>query len=461
MINYNSINNNKLKAKDDVLRKKNEEQKEKLNYKFHQIIEKDKEFILNCYLNQPFYKDSINQLEKASKGTLAYQRMLKNGLKNKSSFIKVLLNSIKKLNQVKKVRPKKIKKLKYGYNVSEIDIVRKKKYDIEKRNKLKAVQRKTNFMLFLEKRYNSVDNNKKMNSLLSAGKNIMELDTNISTNKNSRINSGNTRIFSGITKNLDNISTINRSLTRSASMNSMLSRRTNDSKIKIDYTFPEKKLIKFNSILGKCKEEINHGNRIGGKFEKFTNLINENLSLVKQNRDNKEDNNIQDQRIIEDKITNKQKYKLLEIEKFNELKRKIDAKISDNYAYSNRKEYAEYVKDKRKEEEFDLYLEDINKINEKLEKKKVREKEKFHEIEDLLDDVYKKKKYLKNKINNYNYNRIIEKEYEKYMKDNFVFNDEYFMLNEKKSEEHKGTFIPKLLEKKEEISKNKKNEKQK
>ena len=179
--------------------------------------------------------------------------------------------------------------------------------------------------------------------------------------------------------------------------------------------------------------------------------------MIKKNRDNKEDNNIQDQKIIEDKITNKQKYKLLEIEKFKELKRKIDAKISDNYVYFNRKEYQEIVKDKRKEEEYDLYLEDINKINEKLEIKKRKEKEKLFEIENLLDDVYKKKNYLKNKINNYSYNREIEKEYEQYMRDNIVFDDQFFILEEKKPEEHKGTLIPKLLSKKEELSKNKKN----
>ena len=268
----------------------------------------------------------------------------------------------------------------------------------------------------------------------------------------SRVNSGYSRIFSGITKNLDNISTKNKSLTRSISTNSILTQKSNANKI-IEYNFPEEKIRRFNSILDKCKEEISHGNMLGGKFEKFTNFFNDNLSLIKQKRNNKEDNNIQDQKIIEDKITNKQKYKLLELEKFNELKRKIDTKISDNYVYFNRKEYSEIVKDKKKEEEYDLYLEDINKINEKLEKKKIKEKEKLYEIENLLDDVYKKKKYLKNKINNYSYNRIIEKENEEYMKENVVFDDEFFILDEKKTEEHKGTLIPKLLSKKEELSK--------
>ena len=258
------------------------------------------------------------------------------------------------------------------------------------------------------------------------------------------------------------MSTKNKSLTRSISACSFITKRTNNydndnnTKNKKENNFPEKKIIKFNSILNKCKEEITHGKRIGGKFEKFTNNINEDLNLVKQNRNNKEDNNIQDQKIIEDKITNKQKYKLLEIEKFNELKRSIDAKISDNYVYFNRKEYAEMIKEKRNDEEYDLYLEDIDKINEKLEKKKIKEKEKLFEIENLLDDVYKKKRYLKNKINNYSYNRMIEKEYEQYMKENIVFDDKFFILDDKKPEESKGTLIPRLLEKKDENSKKKK-----
>lgn len=450
---------------DEFLQKsKEEEENQKKNNKFHQLIEKDKEFILNCYRNQPYYKDSISKLEKESKGIFVYRRLVKNSLKNKSSFIKVLLQSIKSI-QKRKIKPiPKKKKLKYGYNVSELEIVRKKKYDLENRKRLKSLEIEKKEKL--EKiNFSSVEGGEqKKNSLLLAGKNIMDqLETNLTSNKNlSRINSGNTRIFSGITKNLDNLSTINKSLTRSVSTNSLIIRKANKTKKNnIELSFPEKRIIKFNSILDKCKEEITHGNRIGGKFEKFTNNINENLSLIKQNRDNKEDNNIRDQKIIEDKITNKQKYKLLEIEKFNELKRNIDAKVSDNYVYFNRKEYAEIIKDKRKEEEYDLYLEDINKINEKLEKKKIKEKEKLYQIENLLDDVYKKKKYLKNKIKNYNYNRIVEKEHDQYMKDNVVFEDEFFILDEKKPEEHYGTLIPKLLEKKEENGKikNKINEK--
>ncbi len=47
------------KLLDDILKKKDEEK-----HKFHQIIEKDKTIILNCFKNLPFYKDSITQIEK-------------------------------------------------------------------------------------------------------------------------------------------------------------------------------------------------------------------------------------------------------------------------------------------------------------------------------------------------------------------------------------------------------------
>ncbi len=437
-----------------------EKQKEKKEEKFHKIIEKDKEFILNCYRNQPIYKDSINNLEKASKGIFYYKRMVKGGLKNKSSLIRIILQSIAKVAQAKKQKtPQKKKLINFNFYKQPIDVIKKRKLELEKRFKAKLLERENSDIL-KKINFSSLENGngRKKNRLLSTGKNVVEnFDSNKSTiNNMSRINSGyKNRIFSSLTKNIENISTKNKSISRSISTNSIFSRKTTNNQI--EFNFPEKRIKQFNFILSKCQDEIEHGNRIGGKFEKFTNDINENLATIKQNRDNKEDNNIQDQKIIEDKITNKQKYKLLEIEKFKELKKRIDAKISDNYVYFNRKEYAEQIKDKRKEEEYDLFLENINKINEGLEKKKIEEKKKLHEVENLLDDVYKKKRYLKNKINIYRINRKMEKEHEQYLKDNVVFGDDFFLLEEKKHEDNKGTFIPKLLLKKQENAKNKKN----
>ena len=479
---------NKNKGDENMILKPNEEDKKNLTNIFHQIIEKDKEFILNCYRNQPLYKESIPQMEKDSKGIFYYRRMVKNGLKNKSSFIKVILQSIAKVNQHKKIKFQK-RKLKCGYKVPEIDYVRKRKIELEKRYKIKELEDEKKNLL--RKNYSSIDISRgERNSLALAGINCIEnYDSNrssiindntgvnssfknrifsgvtnnlenISTKNNSRINSSNrNRIFSGITNNNEDINTKNKSLNRSvSSSNSIILKNNIDDKInhKIYDNFSEQRIRKFNHLLSKCQSEINHGNMICGKFEKYMNNINENFSLEKQRRNNKEDNNIQDQKIVEDKVTPKMKYKLMEIEKFKELKKRIDCKISDNYVYFNRRKYSELVKNKKKDEEYYLYLEDLNKINEKLEMKKVKEKEKLIQIENLLDDVYKKKNYLKNKIRNYSNNRKLEIEKEEYIKNNMVFNDDYFLVNEKKEEEHKGTLVPKLLSQKEEMEKNKK-----
>ena len=130
---------NKKDDDENMLLKPNEEDKKKLTNKFHQIIEKDKEFILNCYRNQSLYKESIPQMEKASKGIFYYRRMVKNGLKNKSSFIKVILQSIAKVNQHKKIKFQK-RKLKHGYKMPEIDYIRKRKLELEKRYKMKELE---------------------------------------------------------------------------------------------------------------------------------------------------------------------------------------------------------------------------------------------------------------------------------------------------------------------------------
>ena len=184
MLNSLRVNYDKKKLLDSILKNSKEEEKEKPIKKFHQIIDKDKEFILNCYRKQPYYKDSINELEKVSKGNFAYHRLVKNGAINKSSFIKILLKSIAKVSQHKKKPPLKIPKLKHRYNIPEIDIVRKKKFEIEKRNKYKIDEKEKIKNL---KHYSSVENNNmpKINALLSTGKNIIDtLDINLSPIKN-------------------------------------------------------------------------------------------------------------------------------------------------------------------------------------------------------------------------------------------------------------------------------------
>ena len=395
---------------------------------FHNEIEKDKECILDFYRKEPFYKDTIDKMELKSRGNFYYKNLVKKQIQKKSNFVRIILKSISQINEKKKKNVDK-KKLR-GYDVSQLESLRnqKRKMDI----RLKSKENRDNFK--------SLDIGNR-NVFLLSGKNCID---SLSSNKKSRI-------FSGIKNDSekDNKVTLKSNLSRSLSLNSMIINNNNETNLMNN----ERRIDKFNGILNKCQKEIKDGDIIGGKMERFTERFNKNLSIVKKKRE-KVDNNIQDQKIVEDKIKPKQKYKLLEIEKFKELKRKLNVKISDNYVYFNRKEYSELVNDKRKDEEYDLYYEDINKVYEKILENREKEKSKFIEIKDLLEDSYKKKDYLKNKIASYNKDRIIQLEKESKEKNNF----EFFIKEEGKRKDNLGTLVPKLLiKKKENFNKKEKN----
>ena len=395
---------------------------------FHNEIEKDKECILDFYRKEPFYKDTIDKMELKSRGNFYYKNLVKKQIQKKSNFVRIILKSISQINEKKKKNVDK-KKLR-GYDVSQLESLRnqKRKMDI----RLKSKENRDNFK--------SLDIGNR-NVFLLSGKNCID---SLSSNKKNRI-------FSGIKNDSekDNKVTLKSNLSRSLSLNSMIINNNNETNLMNN----ERRIDKFNGILNKCQKEIKDGDIIGGKMERFTERFNKNLSIVKKKRE-KVDNNIQDQKIVEDKIKPKQKYKLLEIEKFKELKRKLNVKISDNYVYFNRKEYSELVNDKRKDEEYDLYYEDINKVYEKILENREKEKSKFIEIKDLLEDSYKKKDYLKNKIASYNKDRIIQLEKESKEKNNF----EFFIKEEGKRKDNLGTLVPKLLiKKKENFNKKEKN----
>ena len=399
------------------------EGKEKL---FHNEIEKDKDLILNCYRKEPFYKDTIDKLELKSRGNFYYESLVKNQIKKRSNFVKIILKSISSIEDRHKLNVKKREK---RYNIPQIEIIKDRKNRVDSRLKLKDKENNI---------FRSFQNYKR-------GFNFSLKKSNLNNNKSSL---GSKRIFSGVTKDIEskesNTSLKNNNLSHSLSMNILTSKNNDINK--------EERIDKFNNILNKCQKEIENGDKIGGKMEKFTEKFNKNLSKEKERREKKVDNNIQDQKIVEDKINLKHKYKLLEIEKFKELKRKLNAKISDNYIFFNRKEYSEFVNDKRKEEEYDLYYEDVNKEYETIVQNRMKEKTKFNEIKNMLEDSYKRKDFLKNKIEFYNHNRLVQSEKELKQKNNFDF----LIKEEKKDKENFGTLLPKLLLKKKEVIKKKK-----
>ena len=417
----------------DELSKRFIEDKKNSKRRFHYEIEKDKESILNIYRREPFYNDVIDKMELKSRGIFYYKSLVKKQIQKKSNFVKIILKSINEINEKDKKKAEK-KRLR-GYNVSQLESIRnqKKKLDMRLRSKEKEEMNK----------YRSMENQNKSSIFLLSGRKCVE-----SIDSNKAFSHDKNRIFSGIRKDSEkeNLTTLKNNISRSFSLNSLFTNNNNNVSNEANLMNEEARIDKFNGILDKCQKEIKDGDIIGGKMEKFTEKFNKNLSIVKEKRENKVDNNIQDQKIVEDKIKPKQKYKLMEIEKFKELKRKLNAKISDNYVYFNRKEFTELVNDKRKDEEYELYYEDTNKVYEKILQNRVKEKNKFNEIKNLLEDSYKKKDYLKNKISSYNNKMKIQLEKESKEKNNL----EFVVKEEGKRKDNIGTLVPRLLLKKKE-----------
>ena len=408
----------------------------------HNEIEKDKESILNCYREEPVYKDTLDYMEMKSRGKFYYKSLVKNQINKKSNFLKMILNSISKIKD--KDKEKVNDNRKRGYNLSKLESMRNYKYKIDKRLKLRE---NSDINIY----NNKIKEKNNTNIFLISGKKCLESMDNIKKSK-FPISLNKNKIFFGIKNNSgkdSSITTLKNNISRSLSLKSIYINNNNETNLNEE----GKKIEKFNDILDKCKKEIKKGGIIGGKMEKFTKRFDKNLLKSKRKIENKVNNVIQDQKIIEEKIKTKQKYKLLEIEKFKELKRKLNIKISDNYAYFNRKKYSEIINEKRKDDEYDLYYEDMNKVYENILENKVKEKSKFNEIENLLENSYKKKNYLKNKISNYNKNKIILMENESKEKNNY---DLIIKKEEEEKDDNIGTLVPSLLKKKEDFIKNKK-----
>ena len=409
----------------------------------HNEIEKDKESILNCYREEPVYKDTLDIMEMKSRGKFYYKSLVKNQINKKSNFLKMILNSISKIKDKDKKNVNDNRKR--GYNLSKLESMRNYKYKIDKRLKLRE---NSDINIY----NNKIKEKNNTNIFLISGKKCLESMDNIKKSK-FPISLNKNKVFFGIKNNSgkdSSITTLKNNISRSLSLKSIYINNNNETNLNEE----RKKIEKFNDILDKCKKGIKKGGIIGGKIEKFTKRFDKNLLKSKRKIENKVNNVIQDQKIIEEKIKTKQKYKLLEIEKFKELKRKLNIKISDNYAYFNRKKYSEIINEKRKDNEYDLYYEDMNKVYENILENKVKEKSKFNEIENLLENSYKKKNYLKNKISNYNKNKIILMENESKEKNNY---DLIIKKEEEEKDDNIGTLVPALLKKKEDFIKNKKN----
>lgn len=416
-----------------------EKDKEKI-VTLHETIEENNNTILDCY-SQSYFKDILPNILKASRNNNFYNKLVKKGYKYKSQFFKILFKAIREINEggKKYFSPLKIKRYNI-YRLPEIEIIKNKKEKVEKMNEKKLKK------LRLEKeklsKYTEIINEQlassnafNMKKILTP-KNISPLDTlNLSSISNSFKKKFNSTIKF---KNLDlspsskEASTYYKSgfkfktLSRNNSYNNILNTPFNINSV--------------NYIYDKCQEEIEHGNKVAENFFKYEQKMSKSIEkkLLKNNNENKDKYNMK--RIIEDRANRKSKYAKLEENNIKLIKKKINEKISDFYAFKNRKEFQGILRSNENTHAYKLYLDEMNKINHKMIKRRKIERKRIDKIETLCDFGYRKKEYLKNKIDIYNKRH---KEEKKVL--NIIANDDFFVLNKNDNKEQIGNLLPKLL----------------
>ena len=124
----------------------------------------------------------------------------------------------------------------------------------------------------------------------------------------------------------------------------------------------------------------------------------------------------------------------------------MDLKVSDVYAYINRKELNDFMRDNDTIYAYQIYYKEMNKINEKLAKKKEIEKKTISTVKDLLENTFRQKEFLKYKIDKYYIKNAKQNQLKIF---HFKKKDDFYLNKNNNKEELKGSLLPKLFKMKE------------
>ena len=173
---------------------------------------------------------------------------------------------------------------------------------------------------------------------------------------------------------------------------------------------PYYRIGKFNSLLNKCNFEVNRGQNLDKFLDKNIHSDDNIFKRIKNKKLSQNEN--KDRMIIEEKKLYKNKYDILEKEIYEKIKKRINIKISNEFAYVNRKQFNEMIKNEINIDSYNLFLSELNKIKVIQDKKLEIENQEIRKIENILDNTYKQKEYLKKKIDikNEYYNKIDKQE---------------------------------------------------
>ena len=379
------------------------------------------------------FKEIMPIILKQSKMNNVYKALIKNGIKFNSRFIRLIQRTVDDIKNKRILKSYKEKnKGKIFYNLPKIEILKTQKEKYKKLNikKIRIIKLKN----------------------LGHINNINNLSFNF-INESAKIDKRPKLIFrhfSSIsnksTKNLSNLNFIsnspNKDLTLTPSNISIAEPSTN-----ITYEFSNKikksnhknsffkltNISKSYDIIHKCNSEVDQGdyktkniNRIKKDFDKsiYQRLIRDKYLDL-------------DRKIIEEKNKFNNKYIIQQKKNFKNIKKKLEVKISSHLAYENRKELTQILKEKKSDIPYNLHLNEINKINQRILERRKKEKKIIYELNSIANDEYLKGIEINKKMDKINQkNKILKNN--SFVNIN-IFNDDMDFF------QPKGNLIPSLI----------------
>lgn len=396
---------------------------------FHELLDSHLEEIVKFFEQHKDFQEIMPDINKDQKVNFLYKRLIYKGMKFQSPFMKALMKMIKKSEEKNKIEVEK-RKLTGLYKLSSLELLKLKKNKLEnlKKSKLKDLKIKN-------------ENSNSSKYLIRSFSNFNSYMTSKipKFNLNSSLNDSNYSFNNSNNKNFSMTNRFSKNSSKSPNSKELSTYYISDTNFKnssmYSFNFYSPKNNKATYIVDKCLEEIDSGNSLAENFGKLNKSYSK--SIQKHNKTIE----LMSQTKIFNLDTNRlRKYKKLELNNLNEIKRKLNEKISTSFAFQNRKGYNRQMKQSESTNAYYIYLHDMERTNERLEKQRSMERKNIKKLENLCEDEYKKKEYLKKRIDIFNRRHRNEKKIQK-----IISQDEFFLTNKKFNDKKNEGFLPKLI----------------
>ena len=403
------------------------------NDSYHEIIDNYSDTIVKFFEKNREFKEIIPDIKKGKRANFLYKRLVYKGMQLQSPFMKALMKMVKEYEKKNKVEIAK-REFTGLYKLSNLDLIKLKLEKLErfKRIKLKDINVKND-------EPNSTNNLKRSFSNFSLNMTPKTQKFNL----NSSLNDSNYSFNNNKNFSLSNRFSKNSSKINNKELSTYYKSDTNFKNLSLNtFNLFSPKINKAAYLIDKCLDEIDSGNIVSENMNK----VSENFSKsIRQKYKTIEF--MQKAKILNLDTLGIKKYKKLELNNLNEIKRKLNEKISDTFAYNNRKGFNEQIKNAESTDAIYIYLHNMEKTNKRLENKRNIQRKNIRKIESLCEDEFAKKEYLKKRIDGFNKKHRNEKRIK-----NFNSYDEFFLTNRKNNEDNNeddnyntNGFLPKLL----------------